>query len=609
MTSHDEETCPTTDPYFSIRNKSELLTGLIQTQLERILRLIDLEVDGVSVEADYFALGDPIPVKTCTHYPPDGKPIRYEAIESYTYTEGRLRIIKRDLERILGLGHFIQGNRILNVNGFRLKDLQQWSNYPCNGMFENVGSISSYCNCDCEFCFEKGTKGLGILLDRCQLSLRELNTRIECYSPERKTGLLPSARFSLESFTNPKCVEILERIHEISPGEVKSITTNGSFLTEDNIVRLSRLHPIDIVVSMNSGSPGMRKLSMRDRRPGGDETAFAALPLLRKHDIPFLASYVPWPTKPLSDLEDLVRYVDKCDGLFVRICLPSWTRAAYGEAPFDTRTYWTEIGERVKRLRSEVETPIIMLPNMYELLTMLPVVQGTIKHSPAAETGIRFGDLIVAIDGESVFTRPEVTNWLSSRFETHNGPTIVTVMRGSERIEIMIPDIKHRKDLRYPYRCLTVSGANRRLGCTFGMLLADGIQLSNLVKLKEIVEEYTGKRVLFYVSELAEHHFLEGMSMLGEFARFTECCDFHIEKLVPRYWGGNVTVGDLWTVQDLIEQTRSWIEHHGVRPDVVISPWTFLTPAGTDLLGNCPNDFERALDIEYRPLPCSQISL
>ena len=609
MTSRHEAMRSPDDPFFSVRDKREIFAVLVQRQLTRILRLVDLEVDGTAVKADGFVVAGRAPVEGRTTALPDSKPLRYESIESYTYTEGRLGMIKRDLERVLGSGYFMQGREVLRVNGFRLKDLREWSHYPCNGMFENVGSISSYCNCDCEFCFEKGTKGLGIMLDRCQLSLRELNTRIKCYSPEKKTGLLPSARFSLEAFTNPRCLDILERMHEVSPGEVKSITTNGSFLTEDKVARLSRLHPIDIVISMNSGSPETRKLSMRDRKPGGDETAFAALPLLRKHGIPFLASYVPWPSKPLSDLEDLVRYVDACDGLLVRICLPSWTKAAYGEPPFDTHTYWMEIREKVKQLRSEVEIPILMLPNMYELPTMLPVVQGTIKHSPAAKAGIRFGDLIVAIDSESVFTRPEVTNWLSSRFETHRGPTQVTVLRGGELTEITIPDIKDREDLLYPYRPLITSGAARRLGCTFGMLLADGLQLSSFVKLKEILEEYADKCVLFYISELAEPHFIEGMEMLGEFARFTESCDFHMEKLVPRYWGGNVVVGDLWTFHDLIEETRSWIESHGVRPDVVISPWTFLTPAGTDLLGGSPVDFEQALDIEYRPLPCSQIAL
>ena len=49
---------------------------------------------------------------------------------------------------------------------------------------------------------------------------------------------------------------------------------------------------------------------MRDNLAGGDETALRALPLLKQHGIPYVASYVPWPSRPLSDLRDMIRLVD-----------------------------------------------------------------------------------------------------------------------------------------------------------------------------------------------------------------------------------------------------------------------------------------------------------
>ena len=129
------------------------------------------------------------------------------------------------------------------------------------------------------------------------------------------------------------------------------------------------------------------------------------------------------------------------------------------------------------------------------------------------------------------------------------------------------------------------------------------------MRLKEIVEEYAGKKVLFYISDMAEPHFYEGMAMLGKMADFVDCCDFYVEKLWPRYWGGNVVMGDLWTFHDLTEQTKSWIERTNITPDVVIMPQSFLSDGGRDLVGNCYLDFERALDIELRLLPCRRIGI
>lgn len=97
--------------------------------------------------------------------------------------------------------------------------------------------------------------------------------------------------------------------------------------------------------------------------------------------------------------------------------------------------------------------------------------------------------------------------------------------------------------------------------------------------------------------------------MLGELATFVDSVEFYVQKLWPRYWGGNVMIGDLWTTRDLIEQAMSWTERQGVRPDVLIVPSSFLSGGGRDLLGRCYLEVERALDIELRLLPCHRIGI
>jgi len=579
---------------------------LLGRQLARILSLVDVEVLGEAVLPDCYVFG-----ANDGSRPLDGaaSPVRGEALLSYSRNEPRLELIARGLARALHFGRFRRDGKPLPIDGFRLGDLARWAGYRVASLEANVGSISSYCNCDCEFCYEKGTRGAGIAFGRAQLSLSELETRTRYYSREKKTGLLPSSRFSLEPFANPHCLEILERIREATPGEQISLTTNGACLTEDVVARLARLRPVLVTVSMNAATPDLRLRTMRDRTPEAARIALESIPLLRKHEIPFLGSYVPWPSKPLSDMADMVRLLDRHDGIVARICLPSWTRYSHAQVPFETEAYWGDILRMIDGLRHEVEIPIHTMPNMYQVSTLRPLVQGTIKHSPAAQAGFQYGDVILQVEDQPVYTRPEVSGWLRARFDDPEvSRTRFVVERGGERIAIDIPH-PALSELTYPYYWLAHPDAPRTWAGALGIHLADGFDMTSIMRLKEIVEEYPGKRILLFVSELGGPHFLEAMNLLGEAGRFVDAADLYVEKLQPRFWGGNVMIGDLWTVHDVIEQAREWIARQGESPEVIILPSTFLSGGGRDLLGLPYLEVERTLDVEVRLLACRRIAI
>jgi len=606
-TPHEDKSTATTAQCNSgHRSNAANCAWLLGRQLQRILQLVDLEVAGEVVGVHSYRVSGNGALNS--HTPNPGE-TRYEALLSYSRNEPRLELIAKELERALRFGEFYNDEGPLPIDGFRLRNLVQWANYPVASLEANIGSISSYCNCNCEFCYEKGTRGANIAFGRAQLSLSELATRTKYYSQEKNTGLLPSSRFSLEPFANPRCLEILERIFDAAPGEHFSLTTNGACLTESVVERLGRLRPILVTVSMNAASVDLRMRTMCDRTRESAQIALDSIPLLRKHDIPFLGSYVPWPSKPLSDMADMVRLLDRHDAVVARICLPSWTNYSHKQTPFDTATYWAEILAVVEELRKEVEIPIHVMPNMYQFRTLRPLVQGTIKHSPAARAGFKYGDVIVAIEGQPVYTRPEASGWLRARFDDPDvSHTHFLVERAGENVEIDVPH-PDLSQLEYPYYWLAQPDAPRTWAGALGIHLADGFDMTSFMRLKEIAEEHPGKRLLLLVSELGEPHFLEGMRMLGELGRFVDTVDLYVHKVWPRYWGGNVIIGDLWTAQDLIEQTQEWIVRHGESPDVLVVPSSFLSTGGRDLLGHSYLEIERALDVELRLLSCRRIAI
>ncbi len=586
--------------------RDALLAHLLRRQLQRVLWLADLEVCGERVEPKAFALSPRAPQGATAATPPR---VRYESPQSYLRMEPRLEVIERGLRRALRFGHFLGDAAPLPVDGFRLRDLANWAGYPST-LATNVGSLSSYCNCDCEFCFEKDARGSGMSLGQGLLSLQEVETRRRYYSPGTQTGLLPAQRAYLEPFTNPHCLDILERVHASAPDETIVLTTNGSALTEDVVARLARLRPIILGLSLNAATVEARLRTMRDRTRAAAETAIASPALLRRYEVPFVGSYVPWPSKPLSDMEETVRLIDRNDGILARICMPSWTRWGRKHPPFRHAEYWEEILQVAERLRGEVGVPVHITPGMCQLQTMRPVIQGAVKYSPAAEAGLRYGDVILAIDGERVLTRPEVLGVLDLRARDPSiTRTRFTVQRQADTLDIDVPHVEDRDGLRYPL-CSLAETAGPCEGVRFlGLFLPDGLQLRSFMRLKDIVEEYPGKPILFYISPLAGPHFLEGMGTLGQAAAFIDSADVYVETLWPTYWGGNIVVGDLWTNGDVIARTRQWMARTGLKPEVILIPETYLSHSGRDLLGRPYLEVERELDIEVRLLRCNRINI
>ncbi|MBU7047249.1 MAG: hypothetical protein HXS54_12520 [Theionarchaea archaeon] len=66
----------------------------------------------------------------------------------YLRTEPRIWLIKRQLEQILKLVDLEKDGKVVDVDGFRLKNLSQWADHK-SSLYSDIGSVSGYCNADC----------------------------------------------------------------------------------------------------------------------------------------------------------------------------------------------------------------------------------------------------------------------------------------------------------------------------------------------------------------------------------------------------------------------------------------------------------------------------
>lgn len=302
--------------------------------------------------------------------------------------------------------------------------------------------------------------------------------------------------------------------------------------------------------------------------------------------------------------------MDRHDGALARVCLPSWAAWTHDEPPFETEAYWDEILRAIDAVRSEVEVPVHIMPHMYHLRTLRPVIQGTVKNSPAAMAGLRYGDLIVAIEDETMYTRPQVAGRLHQRIVVdQHETTTFTIARGDEVLRVEVPHSADAAGFAYPYALFMGAKGKRTWLGELGIFLPDGLGVSDYFKLKGIVERHEGKRLLVCLSELGQQVSMEGLGLLGEEARFLDRVDLYAHRVLPRYWGGNVMLGDLWTTGDLIEGVREWVAQSGMWPDVVIVPATFLGDGGRDLLDHPYLEVGRALDVRVELLRCTRIGL
>lgn len=522
-------------------------------------------------------------------------------IKNVSLYEPRIELIKKQLESVLAVVEVTYNGKKVTVNGFELKNLSDWtvpSGCDPEEIFEHV---STRCNCDCIFCYNKGNPKELALVRQNKDALTELNeikTRIKYFSPPAKKSLFISLGSCGEVLCHPYIIEILSLLRQKTIKPFR-FNTNGTTLTKEMINQLVSYAPVYLDISLHSVNPLRRKKLMKDNNP---EIAISALPLLRKKGIPFAIVIVPWPIDSLTemyrDLEETIHYVAAHDAHHIQISLPGYTKYFPTHCNYDFPFLWKDIIMRVQRWRKEIDCPIVVMPTMYEenftcKIKNRPEVVGLVKNSPAALSGLQKGDIIKKINDLEVKNRPQARDMLAFLHQNEIPQVRVTVFRNNSLIEIEI-DAYH---YRYPYLKYTDS----HMGIIF---MGTGFRTGYLEKLKEIIQRHKAKHVLLITSILVKP-VLE--QCLNEVMFFNQV---KLDLIIPPniFFGGNIFMGDLLVVEDFIYCLKEYIKEKEI-PDLVVIPSSpfNISQWGRDLTGRVYLDIERETGVPVELLDCATI--
>lgn len=596
--------------------RRDSLLEMIRTQLESLLGLASLYQGGEDVKVDGFRLmneGETIHSILSSPAPPDrpspSLPPPFEkegeaalqSIRSAELYEPRIPHIKRILENLLSVITLESNGKPVKVDGFRLKDLKQWLVPSAGDPAEVFDHLATRCDCHCSFCYLRGNPP-SLALDqprrKSEEEWQEARTRLKYFSPRGRRSLFPALGSPYEVLSHPRALELLRELRRKTDRPFR-LSTNGNRLTAEFIRELSALKPLYLYLSLNSSSPARRIEIMGTKNP---EAAIHSLPVLKEQGIPFAVIIVPWPfpskEEMLSDLGETVAYADRHDAHLVEASLPGFSRYFSPEPLFDRENVWSSVVSEIRELRRKIECPLLVKPSLYEETRQegkfnLPTVIGVVKNSPAAISGLKTGDLLLAVAGLKVSSRPQARDLLHLRHQNRTPSLSLSVQRGREILEMNLLPGQHG----YPYA--------RETDHHWGMIfMGSGFRPSLLEDLKALIAHHQAKKVLLFSSALVKPVFLH---LLRESALFG---GIQVQVEVPenRYFGGNIIMGDLLVVQDFIEAIREYLQKNAP-PDLIVIPSSpfSLGQWRRDLEGRVYLDIERAVGLPVGLLDCEPI--
>jgi pyruvate-formate lyase-activating enzyme len=587
------------------RPHPDVLSEFVQSQLRNLLDIVVPCTGETEVRVDGYRLLGP---DGGVHGLYDGEGRRddadrdrdgYRNMANAGLYEPRIEYIARQLRDILTLVELESEGKPVAIDGFRLKNLEDWAGSRVASASDVLMHASSRCDLNCVFCYNSGAiDSLAWHKRSSEEELSEMQTRLSLYDASGGTGLFPSYGSPHEFMANPRAIEILAELRRKTQATLR-ICTNGTKLEESTVARFKEAAPVYLDVSLNSASPRRRSALMGDDHP---ETAIRSLELLKKYGIPFSVIVVMWPFPSLAEaLEDLAitaAYAEDNLAVLVQVNLPGYTRFFTPRPSFDTEEVWQRTVEHVHGLREHLGCPIVIRPSLYEEnLTRdrknMAEVIGTVIGSPASKCGLEPGDIIAMVNGIKVANRAQARDLLTILQGNGTDSGTLTVRRGGRLLELEI----RPADCGFPFTPFTAT----HLGAVF---MGTGLRQEYLERMRNILLAHDGGEVLLLSSRLVKPTLEQ---MLEENPWYVpEGTRLQIEVPENDYFGGNIILGDLLLVQDLIDFIKRYLRETGSQVDLILIPSSpfYLGGWKRDLSGRPYLDIEREVGIPVALIEC-----
>ncbi|RJP27000.1 MAG: radical SAM protein [Actinobacteria bacterium] len=520
----------------------------------------------------------------------------YANLANAALYEPRIEFIARQLASLLSVVELESGGEPVRVDGFRLRDLEDWVGPHAATPADIFNHAATRCQYDCVFCYNRGMQG-SLEPGRGDV-WEDMEKRLELYDAPSGRGLFPSFGSPREALAHPRILPLLRALREKTTAPFR-LCSNGGVLDREFVAALAELAPVYIDLSLNSSSPRRRSLLMGDARP---QEAIAAPALLAEASIPFAITVVAWPHpgtgEMLEDLARTARYAEAMQARLVQVNLPGYSRFLSPRPLFDTDEVWSETVRTAQRLRGGLSCPVFVSPSLYEEnLTRerknQAEVIGVVRNSPAARWGLAAGDTVTAVNGIAVKNRPQARDLLSLVQGSGAGRATITARRAGRVVELA----GDTGDWDFPFD--TATGTH--LGAVF---MGAGLRESCLEKLEALARESGGGEILLLTSTLIrptlEQLLRERPLTLPELTA--------LRLGVPRnrYFGGNIMLGDLMVVQDFIDFLREYLAGGNARPDLVVIPSSPFHLSGwkRDLTGRPYQDIAQETGLPVSLLEC-----
>lgn len=408
----------------------------------------------------------------------------------------------------------------------------------------NILPITSKCDTACVFCSHKSNpKGLDVYR-LPKLSLDDINEMIEFLSPDRKIIIGESATRIIEGepFIRKDILDILKNIRKQFNKEVIEITTNGIYITEEMVEKLKKLEPLEINISLNSGTKAGRRKLLNDRHPNG---AMEAVKLFNKYDINYHGSIVAMPMiVGYDDIYKTIKYLDDNKCKTIRVFVPGFS--SLSDIDFDFYDLRNELDQYINDIKDKINAPILLEPPIIKELK--PIIYGVIKGSKADIYGIKENDIIERVNGKKQLTRVDCFNQILKGKDP-----VIEIKRGNDKFKLNIEKEKNE---------------------SIGIIMLYDISLEIKRKVENIINKNHSKKPLLLVSELSE----EIMGML-----FKDI-NIKIEVVKNNFFKGTIKSAGLLVVDDFIKKINEIKKQ--LTPDLIILPSKPFDHREMDLVGD-----------------------